>query len=115
MAGIKPDENAGGEVEILGKITKPFVNLIVQLDKKVLECWSEPGCTKYENSSLIKSNCASKKSKFMVMKLASADLGADLYELSSTTDMSVDEPTSKCKLSDRQIFGRIFCMDVYSN
>lgn len=110
MSGIKQGENSGGEVEILGKITKPFVNLIVQLDKKVLECWSEPGCTKYENSSLIKSNCASKKSKFMAMEFSSADF--DAYNLSSTTDASVDEPISKCKLNERLVISCIFCMDV---
>lgn len=66
------DENSttGGEVEILGVITKPFVNLIVQIDKSVLECWSQENCTKHENSSLIKENCAPKpKSKTGILSL----------------------------------------------
>ena len=63
MRGITPDSNSGGEIELLGVITKPFVNMIVQLDKAVLNCWSEPGCETHDNSSLIKLYCKPKTSK----------------------------------------------------
>ncbi|XP_021943234.1 sodium-dependent phosphate transport protein 2B isoform X2 [Folsomia candida] len=59
---IPTNSSGGGEIELLGKITKPFVNLIVQIDKEVLECWAKPDCTKHENSSLIKDLCKVKKS-----------------------------------------------------
>lgn len=53
------DQNTtkSGKIEILGVITKPLVNQIVQLDKHVLVCWSQENCTKHDNSSLIKVNC----------------------------------------------------------
>ncbi|CAG7816317.1 unnamed protein product [Allacma fusca] len=65
MSGMSQNSTSGGEVEILTVITKPLVNLIVQLDKKVLECWAKPDCTKFDNSSLMKDLCPAKKSIFM--------------------------------------------------
>lgn len=44
-------------IEILGKITKPLVNNIVQLDSNVLQCWSLPDCTEHDDSSLLKRHC----------------------------------------------------------
>ncbi|CAG7733910.1 unnamed protein product [Allacma fusca] len=57
MKGLMPDKQSGGDFQLLSIITKPFVNLIVQLDRNVLECWSSPNCTQLENSSLIREYC----------------------------------------------------------
>lgn len=51
--------SGGGEIQLLGAITKPFVDLIVQLDKKVLECWSKPNCNGSDDASLQKQKCGS--------------------------------------------------------
>ncbi|CAL4089626.1 unnamed protein product [Meganyctiphanes norvegica] len=44
------------KVEILSKITKPFTNVIVKIDKKVLTGWAMND-TKYENATLLKRFC----------------------------------------------------------
>lgn len=92
------DENStsGGEVEILGVITKPFVNLIVQIDKNVLECWSQENCTTHDNSSLIKENCAKspKSAKRYRYELPEYLLNAD--EISTSTTPA---PTQECKFN----------------
>jgi len=44
------------KVEILGKITKPFTNVIVKIDKKVLTGWAMND-TNYENATLLKRYC----------------------------------------------------------
>jgi len=44
------------KVEILSKITKPFTNVIVKIDKKVLTGWALND-TKYENATLLKRYC----------------------------------------------------------
>ncbi|CAL8126774.1 unnamed protein product [Orchesella dallaii] len=83
------DENStsGGEIEILGVITKPFVNLIVQIDKKVLECWSNINCTDHDNSSLIKANCAKSSSKKLELTFLPMDGSPkyDIYQDDTTT------------------------------
>jgi hypothetical protein len=104
------DGQAGsGEVEILSVITKPFVNLIVQLDKDVLECWSQTNCTRLDDS-LIKDQCEVKKGKMakgFVSSLGEAlGMGSegeeyDIYQdYSSTTEAivsSTKKPTEDCK------------------
>lgn len=57
MEGI-PNGTAGGEVEILSVITDPFVDLIVQLDKEVLDCWALD-CPEAGNLTLLKEDCSS--------------------------------------------------------
>ncbi len=56
-----PEEQCGGQIQLLSVITKPFVNLIVQLDKDVLECWSTPNCTSADGKSLILEYCGNRK------------------------------------------------------
>lgn len=92
---VGEDSTGGGEVEILGVITKPFVNLIVQIDKSVLECWSQEGCTKHDNSSLIKSNCA-KKAKKIFYRTTTTEVPAYLLEGSSSTPMPDDGLYKEC-------------------
>jgi hypothetical protein len=56
---LVPDSESGGEIRLLSVLTEPFINLIVQLDESVLDCWSNPNCTDKLDASLIKENCSS--------------------------------------------------------
>ncbi|ODN00160.1 Sodium-dependent phosphate transport protein 2B [Orchesella cincta] len=84
---VGDNSTSGGEIEILGVITKPFVNLIVQIDKKVLECWSNVNCTEHENSSLIKDNCAKSSKKSLELTYLPMDDFSkyDVYQDASST------------------------------
>ncbi|CAG7833929.1 unnamed protein product [Allacma fusca] len=90
MSGIRRETASGGEIQILTVITKPFVNLIVQLDKKVLECWSKPGCETYENASLIKS-CSKTKTSYPLLN----ESDSSSFNL---TDNSTGSSGGKCFL-----------------
>lgn len=60
--------------DLLKPILKPFTELIIQIDKKVLEAWSSGlNDTKYENvTSLLKENCKRNVSIDLIAPLGSA-------------------------------------------
>ena len=45
------------KVNLLKAITKPFTKKIMQLDKKVLTCWGQGGCTE-DHYRLLKYDCS---------------------------------------------------------
>lgn len=107
MDSLVTNSSGGGEVELLGKITKPFVNLIVQIDKSVLECWSAPVCDKL-NASLIKEYCTVKgSSKNLLpsdlptpstfMQQFEATTASFLFQLEETTTTTIPAGKEKCK------------------
>jgi len=89
--GLATNRPGGGEVKLLQTITKPLVKLIVQIDKTVLQCWSNANCTEYENASLIKSYCGKKVLQSEDVKVMNL-LADDTYDDSTTirVNASVD-------------------------
>ncbi|XP_035715121.1 sodium-dependent phosphate transport protein 2A isoform X2 [Folsomia candida] len=91
--GLVPDPEAMGEVKLLSALTEPFVNLIVQLDESVLDCWSNPNCTDRINDSLIKQKCSTTTATFDVSERI---FDAQGKLVSSSRDLSVHSTDRPC-------------------
>ena len=89
-----PDKQSGGNFQLLSVLTKPFVNLIIQLDRNVLECWSSPNCTHLENASLIREYCDNRQVKIELVELITDSSGQRIEENRS---ISISENLRKCK------------------
>lgn len=63
-----PDSQSGGEIQLLSVLTNPFVDLIVQLNDTVLDCWANPNCTEADDASLIKEWCGARKTEIVVQE-----------------------------------------------
>ena len=59
MNSLVSDSSSAGEIQLLSALTNPFVNLIVQLDFSVLDCWSTPGCISPDDATLVRRYCNS--------------------------------------------------------
>jgi len=66
--------------DILKSITKPVINLIVQLDSQVLEGWAQ-NITKYENiTTILKPGCGDHQCSYLLAYLGQeSDLLSDVY------------------------------------
>lgn len=91
---IIPDSQSGGEVQVLSVITKPFVDLIVQLNDTVLECWATPNCTDADDASLIKTYCGTSKTEIYVVAKVVDNNGKEIL---NTNDVATQEDLQKCK------------------
>lgn len=63
-----PDSQSGGEIQLLSVLTNPFVDLIVQLNDTVLDCWANPNCTEADDASLIREWCGARKTEIVVQE-----------------------------------------------
>jgi len=90
---IIPDSQGGGEIQILSVITNPFVDLIVQLNDTVLECWATPNCTDADDASLIKEFCKTAKTEITVHERV-VDLNGK--EILNIRDVARQEDLQKC-------------------
>lgn len=92
------DPESGGEIQLLSVLTTPFINLIIQLDESVLECWSNPNCTEGYNSSLIKEYCKTTTARIDVYEKLS-DAQGNL--VSTNSGFTVQESNHKCMSQTR--------------
>jgi len=97
---LVPDSENGGEVKLLSVLTEPFVNLIVQLDESVLDCWSNPNCTDKVDASLIKENCSISGTSIEVTEKGYDARGVLVY--SPHTIVFLQENVQKCKQNAMQ-------------
>ena len=74
-------------------ITNPFVDLIVQLNDTVLECWATPNCTDADGASLIKEFCSTAKTQIFVQGRV-VDLNGK--EILNIRDVAVQNDLQKC-------------------
>ncbi|ODM87561.1 Sodium-dependent phosphate transport protein 2B [Orchesella cincta] len=90
---IIPDSQSGGEIQILSVITNPFVDLIVQLNDTVLECWATPNCTDADDASLIKEYCKTAKTEIVVHERVIDTNGKELLNI---RDIAKQEDLRRC-------------------
>lgn len=90
---IIPDSQTGGEIQVLSVITNPFVDLIVQLNDTVLECWATPNCTDADDASLIKEYCSSSRTEITVQERV-VDLNGK--EILNIRDVAVQNDLQRC-------------------
>lgn len=93
VEALVPDSESGGEVKLLSALTEPFVNLIVQLDETVLDCWSDVNCTDAKDS-LIMQKCRTSSAKLDVTQRI-LDVKGNLVH--SSRDVSIHSTSRNCK------------------
>lgn len=91
---IIPDSQSGGEIQVLSVITRPFVDLIVQLNDTVLECWATPNCTDADGASLIKEFCSTVKTKIYVESKVVDKNGREILH---SNDVTSQEDLQRCE------------------
>ncbi len=95
LGNVSPNSTTGGEIQLLGAITKPFVDLIVQLDKKVLECWASIACNSSDDASLMKEFCEDKSLQLRTLDLRPAIAEASIL---ATSTVSENDGLVECEL-----------------
>lgn len=91
---LVPDSDAMGEVKLLSALTEPFVNLIIQLDESVLDCWASLNCTDRADDSLIKQKCST--------NTATIDISERIFDsqgklLSTKSDVAIHSTEIPCE------------------
>ncbi|CAL8121936.1 unnamed protein product [Orchesella dallaii] len=90
---IISDSQSGSDIQILSVITNPFVDLIVQLNDTVLECWATPNCTDADDASLIKEFCKTAKTEIVVHERVVNHNGKEILNI---RDVATQEDLQRC-------------------